>query len=285
MKPAPFQYVRAESTQHCLELLATHGDDACVLAGGQSLMPSLALRLRAPAVLVDINRIAELAAPPLERPGELRLAALTRHAHLMHAAVAGPLPLLGQAAPWIAHAGIRHRGTLGGSLSLGDPASELPACAVALDASLVLRSKKGGERRVRAAEFYRGAFDNDRAPEELIVACDFPRLPDARTAFREVARRKGDYATAGIAASATRTSGGGLGAVRIAFFGVGDRPMLAPSVALAIEQARDAKEAVAGAVAALARDIEPAGDVWHSPAVKAHICRTILKEIVDDLFA
>ena len=284
MKAPPFRYVLAESVEHCLDLLAEHGDEARILAGGQSLMPSLALRLSAPALLVDINRVAELAGGPSVGEDRVRLPALTRHVHLISSPlVQAHLSLLHRAAPWIAHPGIRNRGTVCGSLAVGDPASELPACAVAAEAMLILQSKARGRREVPASAFYLGVLQNACEPDELVVAVDFPRMDGLRTSVREVARRRGDYAMVGIAASA-RGKGTGLSGVGMAFFGVADRPLAVPSIARAIESADSPAQAVALAREAYEQAVDPSGDLWCSGKAKKHIGRSLLEEVVHDLF-
>jgi carbon-monoxide dehydrogenase medium subunit len=284
LKAAPFKYVLAQSLEHCLELLDEHGDDARLLAGGQSLLPSLALRLSAPALLIDINRVKEISAQPQVSSGVVRLSALTRHADLITSPVVQAyLPLLHQAAPWIAHPGIRHRGTIGGSLALGDPASELPACAVAAGATFILQSKSGGSRLVPARAFYQGLFRNACAADEMIVAVEFARSEALQTGFKEVARRRGDYAMVGLAGQARR-SGQGLTDVGLSFFGVGDCPVLAASICQAIEAADTAAQAVAMALDVYERDMQPSADLWCSSQAKKYIGRSVLEDVIHDLF-
>lgn len=284
MKAAPFKYVLAQSLEHCLELLGEHGDDARLLAGGQSLLPSLALRLSAPALLIDINRLEALSAQPLVTGSLVRLSALTRHADLITSPIVqAHLPLLHRAAPWIAHPGIRHRGTIGGSLALGDPASELPACAVAAGASFILQSKSGGSRTVPARSFYQGLFRNACAPDEMVVAVEFARMDALQTGFKEVARRRGDYAMVGLAGQARR-SGQRLTEVGLSFFGVGDCPVLAAPICRAIEAADTAAQAVALALDAYEREMRPSADLWCSSQAKKYIGRSVLEDVVHDLF-
>ena len=284
MKAAAFRYVRAQSLEHCLAVLAEYGDEARILAGGQSLLPSLALRLSAPAVLVDVNRVAALSGEPQVSEDWVRLPALLRHAQLITSPlVQAHLSLLHWAAPWIAHPGIRNQGTVCGSLAVGDPASELPACAVASGARLVLQSQARGTRVVPAREFYVGLMQTACAPDEMIVAVEFPRMDGLRTGFREVARRRGDYAMVGLAGVARR-GGRGLTQTGLTFFGIGDRPLLAASIGAAIEKADTASQAVALALEAYARDITPNADLWCSGPAKKHIGRSVLEEVVHDLF-
>jgi carbon-monoxide dehydrogenase medium subunit len=249
-----------------------------------SALPALALRLSAPAVLVDINRVTALSGEPQVSDDWVRLPALMRHAQLITSPlVQAHLSLLHQAAPWIAHPGIRNQGTVCGSLAVGDPASELPACAVAAGARLILQSQARGTRVVPAREFYLGLMQTACAPDEMIVAVECPRMDALRTSFREVARRRGDYAMVGLAGVARRGARG-LTHTGLTFFGIGDRPLLAASIGAAIEKADTAAQAVALALEAYARDINPNADLWCSGPAKKHIGRSVLEEVVHDLF-
>lgn len=284
MKAAPFKYVLAHSLEHCLELLNEHGDDARLLAGGQSLLPSLALRLSAPALMIDINRVQEISTRPEVTSEVVRLSALTRHVDLITSPlVKVHLPLLHRAAPWIAHPGIRNRGTLGGSLALGDPASELPACVVAAGANLILQSKSRGSRLVPARSFYQGLFRNACAVDEMIVAVEFPRFDALKTGFKEIARRRGDYAMVGLAGQARR-SGKRLTDVGLSFFSVGDCPVLALPICQAIEAADSVAEAVSMALDVYERDMQPSADLWCSSLAKKYIGRSVLEDVIHDLF-
>src|SRR5438309_302677 len=191
MKAPRFAYARPASTAEALALLEEHGDDARVLAGGQSLVPILNFRLAAPKVLVDINRIAALSGIKVTR-NHIRIGALTRHAELERSAdIARHLPIVAAAMPHIAHPAIRNRGTVGGSMALGDPAAELPACALALGATFVVAGKKG-ERRIAAEDFFKGLYATALKPGELLVAAEFPLpKPGYVSAFGELARRHG----------------------------------------------------------------------------------------------
>jgi carbon-monoxide dehydrogenase medium subunit len=196
-----------------------------VLAGGQSLVPMLNLRLLAPSVLVDINRIPGLDQIGLQE-GRLQIGATARHAAVLYSEeVARAVPLLKLALPHVAHPAVRNRGTHGGSCALADPSAELPACALALGASFVLRGP-ASERRVPAREFFRGLYETALGADELLVRVDYPRAQAGwRYGFDEVARRRGDFAIAGLAAAA-RLESGALREARLAFFGVADRPVL-----------------------------------------------------------
>ena len=275
MKPAAFRYERAHDLEHALELLAEHGDEALPLAGGQSLLPMLNLRLVRPAVLVDLNRIAGLGDIRATAAGGLFIGAVVRHRLLeTDPAVRTHAPLFAQAAPWIAHPAIRHRGTFGGSLALGDPAAEWPACVLALEGTLVLASRERGERRVAASDFFRGLYDCDRESDELLVGCEIPACATgSRTAFAEVARRHGDYAAVGLAIVA-RGRPGRDARVRVALLGAGDTPCLAPSAAAVLAEGGD----IEAAASALAAEIEPRADLWYSAQAKRHLAAHLLRE-------
>ena len=217
MKAPAFAYAKPRSLEEAYALLEKHGEGARVLAGGQSLVPMLNLRLATPAILVDITGIDGLAGISIHED-KLRIGALTRHREIeQSAAIAKHCPLLTQAAPHVAHVAIRNSGTFGGSIALADPAAEWPACCLALDATVVLVSK-AGERRVAAREFFKGLFATGLKPAELICAVEIPLAPSHRSVFLELSRRRGDYGLVGVAAMA-RLEGGHLHDVRLAFLG------------------------------------------------------------------
>jgi carbon-monoxide dehydrogenase medium subunit len=265
VKPAPFAYVRAASLDQTFDLLARYGDEARVLAGGQSLIPTLNLRLSAPALLVDINGLAELAGIAAT-DGVLRIGALARQRALEDSnEVARHAPLVKMAMPYIAHPAIRNRGTIGGSIALADPAAELPACAVALGARIELRGPHG-TRAVEAARFFRGLYETDLGPGELVTAVMFPRrAPGCRSAIAEFARRQGDYAMAGLAAHA-RVDGTTLADVRLVFFGIGAKPVQASAAGAVLEGRGLDQATVRAAQDALAEDLEPTADLHASAA-------------------
>jgi aerobic carbon-monoxide dehydrogenase medium subunit len=233
MKARNFRYIRPASLAHAYQILADAGGDAVPVAGGQSLLAGLNMRLSAPKLLVDIGNLEELTGQS-QAGGEVRLGALTRHAELLNSdLVREHLPLLIQAAPHIGHVAIRNRGTLGGSLAYADPAAELPACAVALGATLVLGSLVG-EREVKAEEFFKGLFETDLRPGELIVAVKFPVAAAGTSAgFAELSRRHGDFALVGLAATVAMQRGR-IGSARLVYFGCSDRAKLATSVSAAL---------------------------------------------------
>lgn len=279
MKSAAFDYVRAESPQHALALLAEHGDDARLLAGGQTLLATLNMRLSQPALVVDIGGLTQLAGIAVD--GQvLRIGALTRHVDIEESPlVAEHAPLLAQAAPHIAHRAIRNLGTFGGALAYADPAAEWPACVLALDATLVLSSQQG-ERRVPASEFFLGLYTTARRDDELLVACEIPVLRSGeRQHFAELARRHGDYAIAGLAARAL-VHGDGLRDVRLAFLSLGDRPVRAEAAESLLASGPIDGERIAAAEAALRAELDPFADLTHSAAAKKHLAATLMRRAV-----
>lgn len=274
MKAPPFAYARARSLAEVFDLLAQHGDSAKLLAGGQSLLAALNMRLSAPRLLIDISRLTELKGIQA-RDGTVRIGALTTHAEIERSPeIRKHLPLLAQAAPHIAHPAIRNVGTLGGSVALADPAAEWPACCVALDAQVVIAAKSG-TRRVAARDFFKGLYATALRPTEVLTYIEIKALgPDYRSAFVELAQRRGDYAIAGIAAVAKRAAGA-LTDLRLAFLGVGPTPVLARGAMAAMEGKRVAADAVAAATKALAKDLDPAPDLYSSAATKMQLARVL----------
>lgn len=284
MKSPAFDHVLAESPQHALALLARHGDDARVLAGGQTLLATLNMRLSQPALLVDIGALD--AWRGIELHGSvLRIGALTRHVEIEESPlVAQHAPLLAQAAPHIAHRAIRNLGTFGGALAYADPAAEWPACVLALGGTMVLHGAQG-ERRVAAEDYFQGLYSTAMQPGELLAACELPvRAADERQHFSELSRRQGDYAIAGLAARARRR-GDRLQDVRLAFLSLGDRPLRAAG-AEAVLQAGPLTEArIAQADAALRAEFDPFADLTHSAAAKKQLAATLMRRAVRALAA
>lgn len=276
MKAPPLGYARATSLAQLWPLWEEAGPDAKLLAGGQSLLATLAFRLSEPPLLIDISRLAELAGAPEVTATGLRLPALTRHVTLERAPlVAQHAPLLAEAAPLIAHPAIRNRGTIGGSLAYADPAAELPACLIALDATVALRSK-AGERQVRAADFFTGYFETALRPYELIAAVDIPRGgPTRRTAIVEVTRRSGDYAMAGLALSLDLADDRTVTNPRLVYFGVGAGPVVGAAAMAAIADRRLGADSIAAAQVALDMDLDPPADMHGPPAMKRHLARVL----------
>ncbi len=218
MKPAPFDYCRAGSLAEAHAVLADEGGDAAVIAGGQTLVPLLSMRMARPKVLVDIMHVPELATITIE-DGTIRVGAAVRQAELLTSSTLKQQPLLTEALPWVGHAQTRARGTVCGSIALADPSAELPLCLVALRGDVAL-SSKGGRRNVAADDFFTGLMSTDRHDDELIEAVRFPCRRDGQGfAFREFARRHGDFAIVACAAVANDKG------VRLAIGGVADRPV------------------------------------------------------------
>jgi carbon-monoxide dehydrogenase medium subunit len=260
VKAPSFAYVKPRSLAEAFELIEQPG--AKVLAGGQSLIPSLNMRLASPELLVDITGLSSLKTITLEQ-GVVRIGALVTHAQLGESEeIARHVPLLAQAVPHVAHPAIRNRGTLGGSIALADPAAEYPACLVALGASIVLQGRQG-ERIVAAEKFFKGLFEVDLRPGELVVAAEIrAQLKDERSAFLELARRHGDYAIIGLAAYKSKGH-------RFVFFGAGATPVFARNASAAA----NAKEAVS----LLKKDLNPPADLYNSSATKLHLAGVLLE--------
>ncbi len=274
MKAPSFAYAKPQTLAEVFDLLERLGDGAKLLAGGQSLIPSLNMRLSSPALLIDITGVPGLGGIKVDGD-TVRIGALATHAEIERSPeIARRLPLLAQAVKQVAHVAIRNAGTFGGSIALADPAAEYPAVCVALDATFVLASRKG-ERRVDARQFFKGIYATDLKPGEVLVAGELAAAGAGyRSAFLELARRVGDYAIVGLAAHA-KVGGGKLADVRLAFLGAGDRPLLAASAAKAVEGKAYGPDAVKAAQDALAKDLAPPADLYHSAATKLHLARVL----------
>ncbi|TVQ29750.1 MAG: hypothetical protein EA356_15825 [Geminicoccaceae bacterium] len=281
MKPAPFAYTAPTELEGALALLREHGDEAAVLAGGQSLMPLLALRMTAPKVLVDINRIEPLRAVGHGGDG-LRFGALVRHAEALRAVrdQVGPAHLLAQALPHVAHQAIRHRGTVCGSLALADPAAELPACAVCLEAEIELQGASG-RRFVPADAFFEGVYATARSVDELVVGVRFPATaPGTRFGFVEVARRHGDYAILGLASWA-RVVDGEVADCRLVYFGADERPSVATRTARTLRGGRlDDPATRARAKECALDELTIAPDATYGEGYKRRLAGALLERVV-----
>jgi carbon-monoxide dehydrogenase medium subunit len=283
MKSPAFDYIKPRSLAQVFDLLAEYGDEARVLAGGQTLLATLNMRLSEPALLIDINQIESLKGIHLV-DGALRIGALARHSEIEASAlVAQHAPLMSVAAPHIAHRAIRNLGTLGGSLAYADPAAEWPACALALDATIIARSIEG-ERRIPALEFFLDLYTTSFRPGEIIVACDIPlRAQGGIQGFDELARRHGDYAIVGLAFAAQR-SGAALSQVRLAFLGLGSTPLRAVATERFLEgKALDAAllDAAASTLSQELRSaLEPLADLTNSASTKRHLASVLLRRVV-----
>ena len=274
MKPAPFAYHKARSLEDAAALLGQH-PDARLLAGGQSLIATLNMRLSSPSLLIDINGIGGLDRIAL-KDGMVEIGALVRHAQAERSdVIAKHAPLIALAVPHIAHPAIRNRGTLGGSIAFADPAAELPACLLALGGDVDVAGPNG-KRTIKADDFFKGLFETALAPQEILTAIRLPAAkPDTRVGFAELARRHGDYAIVGLAASAS-ASGKKLAGVRLAYFGVGATPVR-------VRKAEDAlmNGTVDDAVAAL--DLAPEDDVQATAATKRHLAGVLLRRVAQQL--
>jgi carbon-monoxide dehydrogenase medium subunit len=275
LKPAPFAYAKARSVAHAIELLGN--DDARLLAGGQSLIATLNMRLSHPALLIDLNGVGGLDGIASSN-GHLEIGALVRHAQAERSAeLARRAPLIALAMPHIGHPAIRNRGTIGGSVAFADPAAELPACLLALDGELAIAGPQGS-RAVKADDFFKGLFETALTARDVLTAIRIPAAgAETRVGFAEFARRHGDYAMVGLAASA-RADGKQLRDLRLAYFGVGSTPLRARHA----EQALAAGD-VEAAVRALAQDLNPPDDVQASGTVKTHLAGVLLRRVTRQL--
>jgi carbon-monoxide dehydrogenase medium subunit len=283
MKAADFAYARANSVEDAVALLAAHGDRARLLSGGQSLLPAMNLRLISPELIIDIGGIAELRGIAVTG-NTVRIGALTRHVDVQRSPeIMAQAPLLKEAVTHVAHPAIRNRGTIGGSLAHADPASELPACMLALDADLVVRSKRG-ERRIAAVDFFQGIFQTALSADEVLLAIELPISPKSSAYFfHEFARRQGDYAIAGLAAQAV-IEAGILAHLRLAYFAVGDRPVLAGSARKLV--ARMVTPALLSEVSeALGDELDPQDDQQASGVMRRHLAKVLLVRCVATLLS
>jgi carbon-monoxide dehydrogenase medium subunit len=276
VKAPRFSYVRAESIEHALVLLEEHSEEARILAGGQSLMPTLNMRLSQPKLLIDINRLTALEGISL-RDGEVRIGALVRHVAVANSPiVAEHLPLIAEAMPHVAHVAVRNRGTFGGSIALADPAAEMPACALALGATFVLESTKG-RREIAAADYFKGLYETARRPDELLVETLIPmQWPGRVPVFMELARRHGDFAIAGVAFD-LEIAGGLVKDGRLVYFGSEEKPTLARRALAAILGKRPSGESREAAAAALSEDLEPMSSPQGSAKMRLHLQRVLTR--------
>ena len=279
MKPPAFAYERPTSVEATLAALARHGEDAKLLAGGQSLIPMLNLRLLAPKTIIDANRLAELDYIRLEE-GALAIGALARHNAVRNAKeVAQHCPLIAEAYRFVSHHAIRNRGTIGGNLCHADPASELPVVALLLEAIMVLRSS-AGERRVAAADFFKGPFETAARPDELLTEVRFPVQPEGQGyAFDEVSQRHGDFAI--VAAGCTLAVEDGVcRTVRLGYGGVGPHALrnLEAEAALAGQPATS--ESFAKAAKTATERVRPSSDVHADEAYRRDLVRTLTTRVL-----
>jgi CO/xanthine dehydrogenase FAD-binding subunit len=278
MKPAPFKYIAVQSLDHALALKSEYGDEANVLAGGQSLVPTMNFRLAQPTALIDINPLTELAGVRRANGRALRIGAMTRYRALeRHADIAAALPLLHEALPHIAHPQIRNRGTLGGNLAHADPASEMPAIALALGGRLRVQSK-AGERWIEARDFFVGPLTTALAADEVLVEVELPTQAAATgSCFMEVARRRGDFALMGVAVTVTIDENRRCSEARIALCGAGDTPIDASTAADALAGRMGSEAEIKDVAANVQSAIEPPGNIHATSAYQRHLAGVLVK--------
>ena len=279
MKPAAFEYRRPDSLDQALELLSEHGDEAKVLAGGQSLVPTMNFRLAQPAFVIDINRLGDLAFIR-ENHGGLRIGAMTRQRALERSPLIAQLaPLVHEAVPYIAHIQIRNRGTVGGSIAHADPAAELPALMVALDARMRVQNQSG-ERWIAADDFFVGLLETALSPEEMLVEIELPP-PAGSHAFVEFARRHGDYALVGVAARIELNAQGSCQSAKIVLMSVAERPLKAHTAAAILSGQTPTDDVIGAAARAAAQnDIDPHGDVHATSDYRRHLAEVLTARAV-----
>lgn len=279
MKPAPFDYLRPQSLAEALELKAEHGDAAMFLAGGQSLVPAMNFRMAQPAVLIDIGALddqATISTNPVS--GALQLGSRVRHRQLeFDPQIAANAPLLAEAAPFVAHAQIRNRGTLCGNLAHADPASEFPAVMLALEATLRVASSTGG-REIAARDFFLGIYTTALQDNEMLVEVILPASPsDSGHAFVEMARRPGDYAQMGVAAIMSLDETGKIAHARIALCSASDTPVIAHGAASILIGETPLLPVFEAAADAVDQDIAPLGSVHASAQFQRHLARVLTR--------
>ncbi|MDE2629010.1 MAG: xanthine dehydrogenase family protein subunit M [Burkholderiales bacterium] len=284
MKAPAFDYTRPRSLDEVWRLLAEHGDAARLLAGGQTLLATLNMRLSEPAMLIDINAIEALKGISVQGR-VLRIGALATHREIESSAlVARHAPLLAMAAPHIAHRAIRNLGTWGGSIAFADPAAEWPACLAALEGVVVVRGARG-ERRVAAKDFFIDLYTTALAAGELVAACELPLREDGDVyAFDELARRHGDYAIVGLALAARRGARG-LQRARLAFLGIGSTPVRVPRTEAVLEAGELTPAHLDRAIETLAAELTPMADLSHRPATKRHLACVLARRVLASALA
>ena len=276
MKPSVFSYVKPATLSDALGLLSKHGEDAQILAGGQSLVPTLNMRLSSPDLLVDINGLDELSGVRLEG-NHIRIGALTRHVDIENSSIiAEHCPLIALAMPHIAHPAIRNRGTFGGSIALADPAAELPACMCALEATIEVVGN-GGTREIAAKDFFKGLYETELENGEILTAVAVPIVtPKTIIAFDELSRRHGDYAMAGLAVTA-KMDDKKIENINICFFAISATPVLAEGAAKILKNRIMDDDSLKKAIEQLESDLDPLPDLYASSALKMHYAKELLK--------
>lgn len=286
MKPPPFKYLAPDSLEQALELMAQYGEEAKLLAGGQSLIPAMNFRVVQPAVLVDLNRIKALEYVENSEDGSLAIGAMTRQRALeFNPIVAESTPLLHECMPHVAHPQIRNRGTLGGSLAHADPAAELPVVAVACGSRMKAKGPQG-ERWIEADRFFKGMFATVLQPGEILMEVVFPpQPPGTGWSFMEASRRRGDYAMMGVAATLRLNSSGTCEQARLVYLNAGDGPVEAPQAAAALKGQTPGPEAFEAAAATAAeQEIDPLGNVHASVAYQRQLAKVLTRRALERAF-
>jgi carbon-monoxide dehydrogenase medium subunit len=270
--PAPFDYVRVGSADEAVSLLSEHGEDAKLLAGGHSLLPLMKLRLATPAVLVDVGRLRELSY--IRDEGDrVAIGALTRHHDLEFSELLrAEVPLLAHVASLVGDPQVRHRGTLGGSLAHGDPASDLPAAVLALGATLVARGPDG-EREVEATEFFQGFLETALGPDELLTEVRVPKVAGAGWSYQKLTRRAQDWAIVGVAAQ------GHDGSTAVALVNMGPMPLRASGV----EEALEAGISIPDAASAADKRLDPPTDLNATTEYRRHLARVLVRRALEEV--
>jgi len=279
MKPAPFEYFVPDSIEQALDLLRQHGDEAKILAGGQSLVPAMNFRIQQPGILIDMNRLTELGYI-LEDESVIRVGALTRERQLeFDDLVAKKIPLLHEAVPHIAHPQIRNRGTIGGSLVNADPAAELPVLMLALNARMKVRNTSS-ERWINAADFFVGMFTTALEADEILVEIELPVMaPQTGWSFMEVAPRAGDYALMGVATLVSLDDDGNCREAKLVYLNAGDGPIDAKEAARSlVGEKLDDNLIESAARYASENEITPFGNVHASPEFQHHLANVLTKK-------
>lgn len=286
MKPAPFKYHNPTSTAEAVKLLSDYGYDAKILAGGQSLIPTMNFRLAQPAVLIDLNNVDELNYIKATSNGSLRIGAMTRHTQVENSPlIAERAPLLIEAMKHVAHPQIRTRGTLGGSIAHADPAAEMPTVCMALNAKFKLQNASK-ERWVSAEDFFISLFTTQLEPEDLLVEIEIPAMPaNNGWAFQEVARRKGDFALVGVAALISLDKKSVCNSARISFISVTDGTTLAINAANALIGEKPTPEIIEKAAAIAAeKDIAPGDDIHATAEYRTHLAKVLAQRTLTQAF-
>jgi carbon-monoxide dehydrogenase medium subunit len=279
MKSPPFEYVKVYQVEEALALLQTHRDDARILAGGQTLLATLNMRLSEPTLLIDIAGIDALRG--VERVGNaLRIGAMTTHSEIEASAlVAEHAPLLSAAVPHIAHRAIRNSGTWGGSIAYGDPAAEWPCCLVAMEGVITVQGP-AGQRRVAATDFFVDLYTTDLQPDEIVVSAEVPIAATGDWfAFDELSRRHGDYAVAGVAVAA-RFDGVVAQRVRLGFLGMGPIPLRAPRTEGLLSGKILDSTTIEIALLSLKGELDPLADLTHSSQTKSHLATVLTRRLL-----